>query len=208
MAFFEELGGKIINAGQSIAQSTRNFADVAKLNSSVSDLEKQIIDLYTIVGKAYYERHKDDANAEERQRIMAINALFKQIYDLKHQIKEIEGVVKCQNCGANVSRGTLFCNNCGSKIIEETSGRRCSNCGMPLAEDSMFCANCGTKVVQEEAKAENTGAAAGAQKLCPVCHAVLTGEDVFCSECGTPVNRAPQTEEVVAETPETKNEEV
>lgn len=208
MAFFETLGGKIINAGQSIAQSTKNFADVTKLNSTMSDYEKQIMDLYTIVGKAYYERHKNDANAEERQRIMAINSLFQQIDGLKQQIKEIEGLTKCPNCGGDVPRGALFCNNCGSKIVKETSGRRCSNCGMPLAADSMFCAYCGTKVEQEAAKVENTEVSTGEQKLCPVCHAVLTDEDVFCSGCGTPVGRSTQTEETAKVSPETENEEV
>ncbi len=208
MAFFETLGGKILNAGQSIAQSTKNFADVTKLNSTASDYEKQIMDLYTIIGKAYYERHKNDANAEEQQRIMAINSLFKQIEDLKRQVKEIEGLTKCPNCGGDVPRDALFCNNCGSKIVKETSGRRCSNCGMPLAADSMFCAYCGTKVEQEAAKVENTEVSTGEQKLCPVCHAVLTDEDVFCSGCGTPVGRSTQTEETAKVSPETENEEV
>lgn len=208
MAFFETLGGKIINAGQSIAQSTKNFADVTKLNSAVSDYEKQIMDLYTIVGKAYYERHKDDANAEERQRIMAINSLFKQIDDLKQQVKEIEGFTKCPNCGGDVPRDALFCNNCGSKIVKETAGRHCSNCGMPIAADSMFCAHCGTKVEQEAAKVENTEVPAGEQKFCPVCHATLTDEDVFCSGCGTPVNQPPQNAEAANSAMETANEEV
>ena len=196
MAFFETLGGKIINAGQSIAQSTKNFADVTKLNSAISDYEKQIVDLYTIVGKSYYERHKNDANAEEQQRIMAINTLFKQIDGLKQQIKDIEGIVKCPNCGADVPRDSLFCSSCGSKVVKETAARHCSNCGMPLAADSMFCAHCGTKVEQAEAIVENDKMTETAQKLCPVCHAVLSEEDVFCSECGTPVNKTQQTVEV------------
>ncbi|MBR1495084.1 MAG: zinc ribbon domain-containing protein [Acidaminococcaceae bacterium] len=208
MAFFETLGGKIINAGQSIAQSTKNFADVTKLNSAASDYEKQIMDLYTIIGKAYYERHKNDANAEEQQRIMAINSLFRQIEDLKRQVKEIEGLTKCPNCGGDVPRDALFCNNCGCKIVKETAGRHCSNCGMPIAADSMFCAHCGTKVEQEAANVANAEVPAGSQKLCPVCHAVLTDEDVFCSECGTPVSQNTQPGETVNTTPETGNEEV
>lgn len=208
MAFFETLGGKIINAGQSIAQSTKNFADVTKLNSAVSDYEKQIMDLYTIVGKAYYERHKNDANAEERQRIMAINSLFQQIDGLKQQIKGIEGLTKCPNCGGDVPRDALFCNNCGSKIVKETAGRHCPNCGMPLAVDSMFCAHCGTKVEQMEEKTENNGVPEALKKTCPVCHAVLTDEDAFCSECGTPVNQPTQVSEATNAAPESENEEV
>ena len=208
MAFFEALGGKIINAGQSIAQSTKNFADVTKLNSTVSDLEKQIMDMYTIIGKAYYEQHKNDANAEERQRIMAVNALFQQIDGIKRQIKEIEGLTKCPNCGADVPRDALFCNNCGSKIVKESTGRRCTNCGMPLVTDSVFCAHCGTKVEQEEIKAENVGAAGDNQKHCPICNAILSDEDAFCSGCGNPVKQALKTEEVADVAQESGNEEV
>ena len=154
MAFFESLGGKIKNAGQNIAQSTKKFADVTKLKSSISDYEKQINELYFVVGKAYYERHKDDTNAEDRKNLDAINSLFKQISELKEEIREKEGIATCPNCGKDVPGDAMFCNNCGCKIVKEPEVRLCANCGKPLPENSMFCAHCGTKVETAEEKTE------------------------------------------------------
>ena len=42
MAFFEEIGKRLTNAGQNVAQQTKNLADVAQLNSAISDKEKKI----------------------------------------------------------------------------------------------------------------------------------------------------------------------
>jgi DNA-directed RNA polymerase subunit RPC12/RpoP len=156
MAFFDALGGKIKKVGQSISQSTKNFADVTKYKNSISDYEKQITERYKLVGKSYYERHKNDPNSEEKMNIDAINSLFKQINDLKQIIKEIEFVTKCPNCGSNVPANALFCNNCGSKILKEPTSRLCSNCGKPLAEGSIFCAECGTPVNQETEAEESS----------------------------------------------------
>ena len=42
MAFFEQLGKKITDAGQGVAQSGKNAMDVSRLNSLISDRKKQI----------------------------------------------------------------------------------------------------------------------------------------------------------------------
>lgn len=41
MAFFDEIGKKITQTGQMAVQKTKNMADIAKLNASLSDEEKE-----------------------------------------------------------------------------------------------------------------------------------------------------------------------
>ena len=152
MAFFNDLGGKIKNAGQSIANSTKNFADVTKLKKGISDNEKQIAELYAVIGKSYYENHKDDSDAENKEDILKINTLVEQVEELKQQIREIEGFKKCPNCGSDVPVDALFCNQCGSKIEKEAEPeavKQCPNCGKDLTSDSVFCSNCGCKITNE-----------------------------------------------------------
>ena len=147
MAFLNDLGGKIKNAGQSIASSTKNFADVTKLKKNISDYDKQITELYTIIGKSYYEHHKDDTDAEDKDSILKINSLVEQVDNLKQQIREIEGFKKCPNCGGDVSATALFCNYCGSKMENEPEViTQCPNCGKDVTSDSLFCNNCGYKL--------------------------------------------------------------
>lgn len=237
MAFFDALGDKIKNAGQTIAQSTKNFTDVTKFKNTISDYEKQIIALYTVVGKDYYERHKNDPNTEDKKNIDAINSLFNQIGELKQKIKELEGVTKCPNCGNDVPQNALFCNNCGCKISKEAqSNKKCPNCGSLVPQDALFCNNCGCKIPEEPkgrscsncgkplaegslfcascgTKVEQEEAPAAKtendlQTLCPACHTVLTEEDVFCPGCGAPVGKTTATEDSSSESSSEKQEEV
>lgn len=237
MAFFDALGDKIKNAGQTIAQSTKNFTDVTKYKNTISDYEKQIIALYTVVGKDYYERHKNDPNTEDKKNIDAISSLFNQISELKQKIKELEGVTKCPNCGNDVPQNALFCNNCGCKISkEEQSNKKCPSCGSLVPQDALFCNNCGNKIPEEPkgklcsncgkplpegslfcascgTKVEKEEAPAAKtendlQTLCPACHTVLTEEDVFCPGCGAPVSKKTEIEDSSSEISSEKQEEV
>lgn len=152
MDFFEQLGKKISDASQNVAQQTKNFADTTKLNSAISDKEKKISSLFLSLGQAYYEGHKDDAGAEQKEIIDEINGLYAEIADNKEQIKQIKGVEKCPKCGADVPLNSTFCSVCGTKIeraVEEKKeeiGRKCPKCGATVADGDSFCNACGTKV--------------------------------------------------------------
>ena len=116
MAFFDQVGKFVSDAGQSVAHSTKNLAAVAQLNSEISEKEKKISKLYIEIGQAYYEKHKKDPQAEGTEQINEISALLADIAQCKDKIKQIKGVTKCENCGAEVPIGAAFCNACGAKI--------------------------------------------------------------------------------------------
>lgn len=155
MAFFEELGKKLSDAGQSVAQQTKNFADVTQLNSAISEAEKKITQLKTELGNAYYEAHKNEANVEGADIIAQINSLYADIQTTKDKINDIKGIVKCTKCGADVPAGSAFCNSCGTKVeipaaaeavAAAPSKNACPKCGTVVAEGNAFCNNCGTKI--------------------------------------------------------------
>lgn len=149
MAFFEEIGKKLSDAGQSVAQSTKNLADVTQLNSANSDKEKKIHALYTKLGQAYYETYKNDPAAELKETVEEITALFAEIEENKEKIKQIKGIVKCAKCGADVPAGASFCNSCGSKVERGEGDKaelRCAACGGALNPGAAFCTHCGAKI--------------------------------------------------------------
>lgn len=155
MAFFEQLGKRLTDAGQSVAQQTKNLADVTQLNSAISDREKKISQLYLNIGQLYYEEHKGDLSAEHREIIEEIDALYAEIAQNQEKIKQIKGVVKCPNCGADVPLNAAFCNGCGAKIErnESVSGitgaqRYCPACHAVVDPEDSFCNNCGAKIDQ------------------------------------------------------------
>lgn len=116
LAFLDDLGKKLSQAGQSAVQKTKEMADVAKLNSSISDEEKRIDNSYLEIGKLYVARHGEAPEADFDSLIAAIHESEEKIKGYQQQIKDIKGVVKCEKCGAEVSNNAAFCSSCGAPM--------------------------------------------------------------------------------------------
>lgn len=116
MAFFNDLGKKLSQAGQATMQKTKEFADVAKLNSMISDEERRINQAYTEIGKLYFEHHANDSEEMFTGLIQSIHEANEKIVDLRNQAAEIKGVAKCPKCGAEVAKNAAFCGACGNPI--------------------------------------------------------------------------------------------
>ena len=116
MAFFDELGKKISQAGQSAVQKGKELADIAKLNSSVSDEKRKIADNYREIGKLYFSLHGENPGVDFAAMVAAIHESESKIVEYKQQIKDIRGVVCCEKCGAEVSSNAAFCSACGAPM--------------------------------------------------------------------------------------------
>ena len=97
------------------------------------------------------ERGKRAEGYRQEQRA----AEYLQEKDLKAQIQIIKGVVRCENCGAEVAKESAFCPSCGNKmpeivqpVVEQpvAEAKKCANCGATLDNGALFCSECGTKV--------------------------------------------------------------
>lgn len=116
MAFFNDLGKKLSQAGQTTMQKTKELADIAKLNSMIADEEKRINHAYTDIGKLYFEHHAKDNDEMFSSSIQSINEANEKIVNLKNQTAEIKGIVKCEKCGAEVAKNAAFCGACGNPM--------------------------------------------------------------------------------------------
>ena len=194
MSFFDNIGSKASAAGQAAAEKARNFAEVNRLNGVISDHEKRISRLYFEIGQSYYERHKDDPEAEELERIAEITDTNEKIAVCRNQIKTLKGVEKCPNCGADVQNGSQFCNNCGTRMPPASmktapkTGLTCPTCGTELESNAAFCFNCGTKLAPTPAPAPAPAPAEPAveelKRSCPNCGTELESDAAFCFNCG------------------------
>lgn len=160
MAFFEQTGKWIMDAGQGLAQKKKNFSDVNRLNGAISGYEKKIAQLYASIGQTYYEQHREDAEPEQLPKIQEINGLLAEIARCKEELKQIKGIVKCPNCGAEVALTSNFCNVCGTKMPQEAKAaseaadetaaapetRTCPSCHAPVEPGNEFCTHCGAKL--------------------------------------------------------------
>lgn len=149
MAFFDELGKKITSAGEGAVNKGKAFADVTRLNSAVSDEEKKIDSLYFQIGRLYTSLHPQDCDEELVSYVNAVLASQQKINELKQQIQDIKGIVKCEKCGASVPNNTAFCSSCGSPMprkegpVLDVNHMLCDNCGAVIEKNTRFCTSCG-----------------------------------------------------------------
>lgn len=141
-----------LRAAHTVAQQTRELAEVNRLNKGISDKERKISQLFLMMGQSYFERHKNDDTAEELERIEEIKALNAEILVNREKIKQIKGVVKCASCGADVPLNAAFCNACGAKVnrAEHMTDNSeevciCPNCQAVVEKGNLFCSRCGAK---------------------------------------------------------------
>ena len=158
MAIFSELGKKISQTTQSAVKGTKDFADITRLNSQISDEQKQITNYYAQIGMRYYELH---AAAPEDEVFAgfctSIAGCVEKIAVLQAEIQKIKGIKKCLGCGAEVPIASVFCGICGHdtrKDAEAEAGVEvavsnaplCPGCNKEIEPGTAFCTGCGGKL--------------------------------------------------------------
>lgn len=184
MAFYDEIGKKLSRTGQEAVQKTKNFTEITKLNSEISEIERGINRAYTEIGKIYYQKYA--VTSTDNDMLLYLQQIvdsLQKMEEIQEKIRIIKGIGKCKNCGADVDTNAIFCNHCGARQIPEVkipeNGEKCPACGQRIEKGQMFCTQCGRKVDIGKREAE--------KKCCAVCGSELEPEVQFCVNCGTKV---------------------
>ncbi|MDR1687872.1 MAG: zinc ribbon domain-containing protein [Clostridiales bacterium] len=148
MAFLD----KITKATQDVVRGAKDLTDTARQNSLIAEEEKQILNLYTQIGKLYFEAGEFDPETPIGRLCTALSAAKARIAKYQEEIRQIKGTKKCPNCGENIPLSSAFCGVCGTKIevtpepeaAPEAQKKFCKACGAELGE-GLFCMSCGQK---------------------------------------------------------------
>ncbi len=211
MAFFDDLGKRISQAGQSVVQKTQDMSEVSRLNSVIGESEKQIESEYLKIGKLYVAMHAADHEPDFDGMVNAIRDAEARIRESREQIQRIKGLVKCEKCGAFVESSVAFCSTCGAamprRLLDENTVR-CTACGQLVSKEMRFCTACGKPTVDilqavpaspsapvveptpkpvADSATEPAAEAAPAGRFCTECGAALGSGAAFCVRCGTKV---------------------
>jgi len=165
MDFINNMRGKLSLASQNTVQKAKDISEIAKLNSTISSLEKQLNELYEKIGYEIYNAYKDTPIPEVSTQLIQAADIHQLIETCREQIKTINSNELCPQCKAKINKDMLFCSECGYKLVHEevaegtvaneSSAEKlvCSNCGEILANTAVFCSCCGQRVevsVQEQ----------------------------------------------------------
>lgn len=146
MGFFENLGNKVSQAGDKIADSARNSSQISNLETSIRNYQYQIDDAFRQLGLMVYNKTKnpDEEQPDYGPLVESIDKLNSEMNAAKEEYDWIRGITHCTHCGAQIPIGTKFCPNCGQPV--ENQQRTCPNCGQIVDPDAKFCLHCGARL--------------------------------------------------------------
>ena len=150
MALFDNISKKISDAGQITIQKTKNIAEVAKINSMISDEEKRISSFYEQIGKQYLSRYGENPEEAFKELVEAVKQAESKIKEYQSTLQELKGVSRCPKCGAEVPSDSLFCPTRGTKMQDSEAAapeeKHCTQCGAVIVPGNKFCTSCGKQV--------------------------------------------------------------
>ena len=71
-------------------------------------------------GKKYLELHPANDEEEMKDVVNAVYELEDQLKNLRKQLQELKGTVKCEVCGAECDGDDVFCRKCGAELKKPT----------------------------------------------------------------------------------------
>lgn len=116
MDFFDKLGESLVSAGKDVGQKAKDVSEIAKLRLDIKSKEDYVEKQYAALGVAYYEKHKEDEDCEEKEQFFLIQEALEEITRMKAEVLRIKGACECPKCGTKMPEGALFCSSCGAKM--------------------------------------------------------------------------------------------
>lgn len=199
MPFFDDISRKISKGSQSAIQKAKDMADIARINSAISEEEKNIDDIYKQIGKAYVEAHPNDCENGLKEAVNRLKNAQARLDSYRRQVQDLKGVARCPRCGGEVPANAAFCNLCGAPLPKPVQPQptaadlvQCPSCGAMIPKGNRFCTSCGTPIA--EAPAPATAPATAPVPEPPVSWAVPEQEPQV--PWAAPVSEPPVQEEI------------
>ena len=154
MSIIDNFTKKITKTSRETVKKAKDFNEISKLNSQLTDIEKKNTILYQQIGLIYFEKFGESPSEDFAELCKLLHNNFEEIAKIKNSIEEVRNSQTCPNCGAEYNGDVAFCGSCGY-LIKTTSSNsmmqtKCKKCGATISETAMFCSECGTPKESEE----------------------------------------------------------
>jgi len=114
-SIFNDLGKKISQTSQEAIKKAKELGEIAKLNGSISEEERNINKYFSQMGEKYLELYGDTTEEPFASYCESIRASKLKIKNYEQEIKLIRNIKICTNCGAQYPNNAIFCSSCGHK---------------------------------------------------------------------------------------------
>lgn len=112
---FEKVKDGIVNAGKEVEGLAKDVSTIAKLKYNIHTKESFLEKQYALLGKAYYDAHKDE-DVDEKVYFPSIREAEEELARMREEILEAQGAVVCPNCGDKQDAKNGFCSSCGATL--------------------------------------------------------------------------------------------
>ena len=116
MAFdFDKIKDGLVNAGKEMESIAKDVSAVAKIKMDIHNKEVFLEKQYALLGKAFYNAHKDE-DVEEKNYFPSITEADADLIRLNEELLAAQGAVACPSCGSKQAAGNGFCSDCGTAL--------------------------------------------------------------------------------------------
>lgn len=105
-------------ATESVSKKTGEFVEATKVNVAIADIENEVDDLYTEIGKLVFDAFSENAQPSEaiNEKCAQIREKLDVLDELKSKVASIKDLTICPKCESENQKGSQYCSNCGEKL--------------------------------------------------------------------------------------------
>ena len=107
----------LVNAGKEVESMAKDASAIAKIKIDIHNKEVFLEKQYALLGKAFYEAHKDE-DIEEQVYFTSIKEAEVELVELNAKLMAVQGSVECPSCGSKQPQDKAFCADCGAALKE------------------------------------------------------------------------------------------
>ncbi len=204
MSFLDKLSANVTNVSRTVSQKTRNFSESNSLANEQRMEKRRIQELMQEIAQLYFEKYKNDPDAEFAKQIAAIRNSEKRIAELQVQIEEIRArepelinipeepkvqrmptAMVCMQCGRTYPAGETTCKSCGYQLIPQHGEPGKQNTVRPqTVAENWYAPDQNEAPAQPEAPEAPQSEEQSTSKFCAYCGKPCSAGQVFCANCG------------------------
>lgn len=148
--------GDFVDKGINMSKDSYNkMAEKNRIKKELTRLNTEVNNILSSVGRRLYNEER--SNEKFAAVFGEVEVKETEISELKKQLRTLEGIVSCPDCGGDMNKNDAVCPKCGAKaesnaveaeveVVEAEEVHFCQQCGAKLDSTAKFCNQCGTKI--------------------------------------------------------------